>query len=321
MKCISIPAFGRPEVLQIVDGPEPICGAGEATIKVAFVGIGGIDAIMRRGDLGAANPRPPFTPGLEVSGEVMAVGDDVTNLQVVDKVAALLLLRMGGYAEIVCCPATSVVKLPAGVALADAASLVNPTTAIVALDMVHPQDGETLVVYGAAGGLGSAICQVAKALHPHLTIIGVVRDTAKVGRLIGCDQIVTAETFTQSVKEGQQYAMIFDPVGGELRRTGLDSLMPLGRMLVLGNVSGDAVSIISSQSIWLKNLSVQGLNLGLLNSIDPDRVNVAARQVADLLAEGRLDLAPTKTFPFLQPAAAHAYLESSQAQGRLVLEV
>lgn len=321
MKYINITSFGKPETLQIVDGPEPTCGVDEVMIKVAFVGIGGIDAIMRRGDLGAVNPQPPFTPGLEVSGEVMAVGNNVTDIQVGDHVAALLLLRMGGYAEIVCCPATSVVKLPKEIALADAASLVNPTTGVVALSMIRPQDGETLVVHGAAGGLGSALCQVAKAMHPNLTIIGVVRDASKAVHLAGCDQIITTEAFAQSIKEGQRYAMVFDLVGGDVRRTSLEGLMPFGRMLVLGNVSGDTTSSISAQSIWLKSLTVQGLNLGLLSSLDPGRARAAAGQVVDLLTEGKLDLAPTKIFPFSQAAKAHTYLESGQAQGRFVLEV
>jgi NADPH2:quinone reductase len=321
MKYISVTSFGKPEVLQVVEGQEPTCGKDEVMIRVAFVGIGGIDAIVRRGDLGAVNPQPPFTPGLEVSGEVMAVDDNVTTVQVGDKVAALLLLRMGGYAEVVCCPATSVVKLPEGIALADAASLVNPTTGVVALDMVRPQDGETLIVHGATGGLGGAIGQVAKAMHPNLTTIGVVRSKAKRAHETSYDQVITTEEFTQSVKNGDQYAMILDPVGGELRRTSLDGLMPRGRMLVLGNVSGDADSLVSSQSIWLKSLSVRGLNLGLLNSLDPIRVNAAAEQAAGLLAEGKLDLAPAKVFPFSQATAAHEYLESGQAQGRLVLEV
>lgn len=211
--------------------------------------------------------------------------------------------------------------MPKEIAFADAASLVNPTTAIIGLEMVRPGDGETMVVHGAAGGLGSALCQVAKAIHPTLTIIGVVRNASKAEYLMDCDQVMMSDAFMQSIKAGRRYAMILDPVGGELRRASLEGLAPRGRMLVLGNVSGDAASSISAQSIWLKNLTVRGLNLGLLNGLDPSRVNTAAGQIVDLLAKGNFDLAPAKIFPFSQAVDAHAYLESGQAQGRLVLEV
>jgi NADPH2:quinone reductase len=323
MRYVSVTSLGGPGVLQLREGPQPDFAPDEVLIDVAFVGVGGIDAIVRRGDLGAANPVPPFTPGLEVSGEVAVVGGNVHDLHPGDRVAALLLLQMGGYAERVRCPATSVVLVPPGVELADAASLVNPTTALVALDIVQPHAGETLVAHGATGGLGSAIGRVAKALHPDVATIGVVRRKRKDGVVpnTSYDRILTTEELAAAVQDGTSYDVILDPVGGELRRTSLDALAPRGRLALLGNVSGDEASLVPSQGIWLKSLSVHGLNLGYLNSVDPARVRAAAQQIVKLAADRRLDLSPTRTFPFSHAAAAHEHLESGQAHGQLVLAV
>lgn len=321
MRYISVTSLGKPNNLHIKEGASPSCEPDEVLIKTAYIGIGGIDAIMRRGDLGELNPQPPFTPGLEVAGEIIQIGSKVTGLTIGDRVAALLLLKMGGYAEIIACKASSVITLPAGMALADGASLVNPTTTVVGLDIVQPLPGETLVVTGAAGGLGSAIGQVAKALYPKTKILGVVRSKRQTEMYLGFDEVLDAEAFTALIEKDSHYNVIMESVGGDLRRTCLKGLAPQGRMLLLGNVSGDTTSLIPSQDIWLKSLQISGLNLGYLNSIDPLRVKAAAQKATALSAATKINLTPAKTFKFDDIVQAHEYLERSKNHGRIVLRV
>src|SRR5882724_162162 len=322
MKHVVVEQFGTPEVLKLAEIPSPTPLSDEVLVKVTYVGIGAIDAILRRGDLGENNVRPPFVPGLEVSGEVVAVGKEVTNIQKGQRVAGLLFFDLGGYAEVVRVKAERIVLLPNEVDLKDGASLINPTTALLTLQKLAPQAKESLIVHAPAGGLGGAVVSVAKQFYPQTKIIGVIRDADKKSYVtdLGADQVLMVEEFNKSIADGERYDMIFDPVGGDIRRTSIDSLKPFGRIVVAGNVTSDAPSNISSRTVWFNQLSVYGFNLGLFNSVLPELVHKAAQEIVASLKEGKLSLPSSKIFAFNEVQKAHKYLESGKLRGRILLQ-
>ncbi len=133
----------------------------------------------------------------------------------------------------------------------------------------------------------------------------------------GFEQLLTTEEFTATANRGAKYDAIIDPVGGDVRRTGLQALKSQGQLLIVGNVSPDAESLIPSQTVWLNSLLVRGFNLGLLAQVDPTAAQQATTRIMQLVAEGKLTLAPSKIFALSDVADAHAYLESSAAHGQI----
>lgn len=323
MKSITVTKLGGTSGLTIIDQPDIQPAADEVTIKVAYVGVGGIDAIMRRGDLGEMNPQPPFVPGLEVSGTIAAVGSDVSGLKVGDNVAALLLLQMGGYATIVNCKATNVVRVPDGIDLSSACMLVNPVTALTVLRLIEPRDEGSFVIHGASGGLGASFGPVAHAAYPSVRTIATVRNESKIKAVehVGFTEVITTAQFAQRVKSGERYDAVIDPVGGDLRRTSLTALKPFGSILLVGNVSGDTESMVNSQHIWLNSFTVRGFNLGLFNTMYPERVQQTAYDVLALIKQGDLMLTPHEIFSFEDVAKAHEYIESGAVIGQIALKV
>jgi NADPH2:quinone reductase len=323
MRSIVVSKLGLANNLRIESAADPVPGAGQVSIKVSFVGMGGIDTIMRRGDLGALNPQPPFTLGLEISGIVNAVGDGVDDFAINDRVAALLLLQMGGYADTVICNVENVVHLPEAVELSSGAMLVNAVTALYVLDGLALTNDAHIVVHGASGGLGASFRRLARAAHPSTKLTGTVRSEAKKAEAqkSGFADVLTLNEFADRIDSGVRYDHVIDPVGGDLRRLSLTALKPFGSLTCLGNVSDDAESLIASQTIWLNSLTVRGFNLGFFNTQQPATVRDCATRVMSYVAAGKLDLKPQRIFAFEDIVTAHEYLESAQASGQSLLRV
>jgi NADPH:quinone reductase len=318
---------GGPEVLQLVETSEPIAGPAEVAIEVHFAGVGLVDTFFRRGVF----PHPlPLIPGIEVAGRVHAIGSGVSHLKVGQKVGGFLndfvnLPGCGGYAQIALARAALAVPLEDKLDLAEVASiLMNGTAAMMALqDVAHARPHESILVLGATGGLGGLLGRLAS--HMGVTrLIGVVGSPSnrKLAERIGYTEILTSEELAASLSQGTKagFDVVFDTVGGDMRRITFGHLAPLGRMVILGNASG-VDHAFSADQIWQGNKTVRGLSIGGIASLVPEKIVNSARDLLRLLGEDALDATPALILPLAEAAQAHRLLEERKASGKIVLRV
>jgi NADPH2:quinone reductase len=311
----------------MVETPDPVPGPAEVTISVSYAGVGLVDTFFRRGIF----PRSmPFIPGIEVSGYVRALGPAVSHLKVGQRVAGFLndfvnVAGCGGYAQIALARASLTVPLEDNCDLAHvASSLMNGTTAMMAVrDVARVQPLESVMVLGATGGLGGWLGRVARKIGAK-RIIGVIgRPSNRTqAEQIGYSTIVTATEFAASPPEivGEPLDVVFDTVGGDLRRIAFNRLAPLGRMVILGNASG-LDQTFSADQIWHGSKTVIGLSIGSLAHLVPEQIGGAARDLLRLVCDGTFGSAPTRTLPLAEAALAHRLLEERQVSGKIVLRV
>jgi len=325
MQTISIPTFGGPDVLQALNKPIPHPAADEVTIEVAYAGVNYAEVLFRRGTV--SDLPLPFTPGIEVSGYVHAVGHEVQGLQIGQPVAALSIVAGGGYAEFVTVPAVLVVPLPPDVPLDVAAAFPSNTTTahLVWRDLAHVQPGETVVVHAAAGGVGSMLGQMARAMGAG-RVIGTVGSPAKVdyARTLGYDEVVLADGFEEAINalsDGRGVDVVVDQVGGAAREGSLRLLRPMGRLIVMGNASEAPDRPVSPVDLWFSSRAVLGFNLQLLSSADPARVGLALRAALELMLSGAVQVNVTGVLPLSEAAEAHRRIEARATTGKLVLQV
>lgn len=321
-KKVIVSAFGGPEALVLHDAAIPQPEADEIIIKTAFAGVGAVDVMMRQGALKEVNLQPPFTPGIEVSGWVEAVGSDVQGFEPGQAVASMMMPD-GGYAEYARAKASLSVILPSDDALEPAASIVNLTTAYLLLTYSSKlQDKSSVLVHGAAGGLGTATIQVLKALAPHAHVTATVRDATKAqqAKSIGSDTVVTSTDFLQGA-HATSYDLIIDPVGGDTRRRSIELLKPYGTLLAVGNVSDDFDSKISSQDLWLGGKTVSGFNLALFASLHSREVQQAMHYIVQALADQTIPATPAQVFNFEEVQQVHERMEQSKIKARAILRV
>ena len=317
MRAITIPEFGSADVLRLdeVEIPEP--GPGQVSIDVAYAGANFAEILYRQG---VVDVPLPFVPGIEVSGRIRALGPGVEHLSVGRPVAALTIVDSGGYAEVVTTSADLVVPLDdRDLGLEVAAALPsNSTTAFLVLDRVaRLEPGESVLVHAAAGGVGSQLGQAARLLGAG-RVVGVVGSPAKIdaARAFGYDEVVLRD----QVAQAGRYDVVVDMIGGPVRRSSLDLLAPMGRMVVMGNASGAEDARISANELWFTNKTVSGFNLAAFSAAFPREAGRALHRAVTAAASGQLRV-QVETLPLKQAAQAHRRIESGRTTGKLVLEV
>jgi len=240
----------------VTDAPEPI---GEVVIEVKATGVSFPELLLSQGKY-QLKPEPPFTPGAEVAGEVIAAADG-SGFAVGDRVIGFGMV--GGWAERVAVPAVCCFALPDELSWAEGAALVmNYHTAHFAL--VHrgrTQAGERVLVHGAAGGVGTAAIQVAKALGAHVTAVVSSEEKGTVAKDAGADEVVLTDGWVDAVKATGGVDVVVDPVGGERTNPSLSVLRPEGRLLVIGFAEG-GIPTIAANRLLLKNVSAVGVAWG-----------------------------------------------------------
>ena len=317
MTAVTIPEFGTADVLRMDAVPVPVPGAGQVAIDVAYAGANFAEILYRQG---IADVPLPFVPGIEVSGRIRALGPGVEGLSVGQPVAALTIVDSGGYAEVVTTAAELVVPLddydlPLEVA---AALPSNSTTAFLVLDRVaRIEPGESVLVHAAAGGVGSQLGQAARLLGAG-RIVGTVGSAEKVtiAKAFGYDEVILRD----EVADAGEFDIVVDMVGGAARRTSLDRLAPLGRMVVMGNASGAADVGISANELWLTNKTVSGFNLAAFAGAFPEVAGAGLRRAVQAAAAGDLRVR-TEVLRLDEAAEAHRRIESGSTTGKLVLRV
>ncbi len=288
MKAVYCEKLGGPEDLVVREIPEP--GApGEGEVKVALEarGVAFTDVLMVAGEY-QVKPELPFIVGGEGAGRVIAVGAGVADLRVGDAV-----LTQGGCVEQVIVSAARVTRLPEGVNLEAAAAFrANYATAYYAMQRANLQAGETLLVHGAAGGVGLAAVDIGKLYGA--TVIATAGSDAKldVVRQLGADHLINyTDGFRDAVKEltgGRGADVIYDPVGGDVFDESMRCIAPFGRILIVGFTSG-RIGLAKTNHLLIKDASVIGFTVGGLQRHDPAWAKRNSEILLGWLASGRIN--------------------------------
>ncbi|MET3901203.1 NADPH2:quinone reductase [Devosia sp. UYZn731] len=314
MKAIVIREFGDASKLLLDDLPIPNPAAGEISIEVAYAGVGFVDTLVRAGKFDFATL--PLIPGIEVSGYVRALGDGVSGFVAGQRVAALLTDfstgGMAGYAEVVNAKAALSVALGPEDDLATVAGIIaNGATAFMAMEGMT--NGASIAISGASGGLGQALIAAAVAAGAR-EIIAFSSNRARYGalRAAGATEVVTGLDFIRNDLDAA-----FDCVGGAFRSLLLGSVKPGGRLLLLGNASGEDTAL-SGDRIWLSSVHVEGLSTGGLSHLTPGRIATAAGAA---LRAARSRPRAFQVLELCDAATAHQLLEDREGPGKFILRV
>ncbi len=323
MRAIQVHEFADPsrvEVHDIDDAPAP--GRGQVRLTVAGVGIGYFDGLLVRGDY-QIRPELPFVPGSSLAGIVESVGEGVSHLEPGQPVASFAL--HGALAERMVLPATSCVPLPPQVDPHAAANFfVSWATGLYGLrEIGRVQEGETVLILGAAGSTGTTAIECAKALGAR--VIAAASTEAKRAHCVehGADAVVdyTAETWRDEVKSlaGKSGVdAVYDPVGGDTAEPALRLLAPGGRYLVVGFVTG--IAKIPLNLPLLKRCSIHGVNWGGSVMADPSVVPPVLKTLVEWAASGTIDAAPAQVYPLARTGDAFAALFSRESTGARVVD-
>jgi NADPH:quinone reductase len=320
MKAIRVHAAGGPEALKLDDIPAPSPKAGEALVKVDAAGLNYIDVYFRTG---MYNAELPLTIGMEAGGTVTAVGSNVSEVKVGDKVAYTGVA--GAYAEQAVVPSSKLVVLPAGVSTKQgAAAMLQGMTAHYLATSTYPlKHGDTCLVHAAAGGVGLLLCQIAKLRGAR--VIGTVStdDKAKLAREAGADEtiIYTRQDFEAEVKrmtDGKGVQVVYDAVGKTTWDKSLNSLAPRGLIALYGQSSGP-IGQIDPQIFNAKgSLFLTRPSLGHYTATREELLQRAG-EVLGWVRDGKLKLRMEFEFPLKDAAEAHRALEGRKTTGKVLL--
>lgn len=322
MKAIVCKTLGAPELLVLDELPDPQPGPNDITIRVEASGVNFPDTLIIAGRY-QFRPDPPFSPGCEVAGTITSVGSKVTQFRTGQRVTASLIY--GGYAESVSVPASSAIEIPPTVTGVEAAVLpVVYGTTIHALEQrAQMKPGETLLVTGAAGGVGLAAVQLGKLMGARVIAAASSDEKLAVCREHGADETInySSASLKETVKRltgGQGADVIYDPVGTPLAMDCLSSLAWKGRYLVIG-FAGGPIPELPSNRLLLKGAAALGVFWGSFATREPE-VNAAnMRRLIDWITSGQLKLPISRVYPLADAAKALRSLMERRATGKLVL--
>jgi len=327
MKLIQFREPGAPSVLQVLDVPIPEPQRGEVLIRAHSIGVGIPDTLIRAGTYSWMPPLPA-TPGTELSGTIEKLGPGVDTRQVGQRVYATARERPhrgGHYAEYIATPAEATFILPENIDLDAAATLANYQVAYhIFNDAVRPGRGQSVLVYAAAGGMGNALIDLAKAST--LLVIGIVSSEAKASfaRELGADHVINRKTENignrvREVTAGRGVDIVIDPVGGPGIPANIALLAPCGMLVVYGGLGGKAQLDLQSTLRGSKNSpAIRQFSIHTWDHLVAER-RAGMHVLIDLLAAGKLQPRIHARLPLTEAARAHEMLESGVVQGKLLL--
>ncbi|RDY01675.1 Quinone oxidoreductase PIG3 [Mucuna pruriens] len=323
MKAIVITSPGGPEVLQLQQVEDPQLEDHEVLIQVHATALNRADTSQRKGSYPPPKGASPY-PGLECSGTVLSVGNNVSRWKIGDQVCALL--AGGGYAEKVAVPAGQVLPVPAGVSLTDAAGFpeVACTVWSTVFMMSRLSQGETFLIHGGSSGIGTFAIQIAKYRGARVFVTAGSEEKLAFCKSIGADVAINYKTedFVARIKEetgGQGVDVILDCMGASYYQRNLDSLNLDGRLFIIGS-QGGVTTQVDLRTLVAKRLTVQGA--GLRNRSLENKaliVSEVEKNVWPAIAEGKVKPVVYKSFPLSEAAEAHRLMESSQHIGKILL--
>ena len=322
MKAIRVDEFGEPEVLQHVEVERPSPGEGEVLVEVESVGVNYADTMRRRNQY-VVPQELPFTPGSEIAGTVAEVGEGTEDVNVGDRVVTLI--GTGGYAEYAVASARALIPIPGGMDFDEAAAI--PLQGLTAYHVLKTsgrlQEGESVLVHAAAGGVGLLAVQMAKLMGASPVIATAsTQEKLDLAKDAGADALInyTAEDWPERVREatdGDGADVILEMVGGDFPQKNLSCLNVFGRMVVFGAASGDRGSLVPAQ-LMEKNHSVVGFYLPRI-MVRPDLFGPSLKEILDWISSGDLQLTVGASYPLDKVREAHEALEGRKTTGKIIL--
>ncbi len=323
MRAVLCKEFGPPESLVVEEVPDPQPGPGQVVVDVAGCGVNYPDVLLLKNEY-QFKPTLPFSPGGEISGTVSAVSDDVTDVAVGDRILASAG-AWGGMAEKIAVPAAGLLPVPDGLDLVAAAGLLvaHGTSHYALRDRGDLAEGETLLVLGAAGGVGLAAVEIGAHLGARVIAAASTDEKLALCREYGAAETINYTTEdlkarTKELTDGKGVDVCYDPVGGDLAELAVRSMGWEGRYLVIGFAAGDIPRIPLNLTL-LKSCDIRGVFWGAFTMRDPER---NAANIAELLgwaAAGDIRPHISATYPLEQAGQAIADLDQRRATGKVIV--
>jgi putative PIG3 family NAD(P)H quinone oxidoreductase len=322
MTVIIAQQAGGPEVLQPQTRSVPRPRYGEVLIKVAAAGVNGADLTQRRGKYAVPKGAPDVL-GLEVAGEIVAVGDGVSDWQVSDSVCALTI--GSGYAEFCAVPAPQCLPIPRGLTVTQAAALpeVAMTVWYNVFELAGLKPGETLLVHGGASGIGTMAIQLAHALGSKVIVTAGSAEKCRRCEELGAAKAIdyNRQDFVPAVlaETGGGADVVLDMVGGDYLQRDLLALAPGGRLVMLAFKKAASVELdcglIQNKGLW-----ITGSRLRPRPIAEKGRIAAAVRKaVWPLIEDGRIRVIIDSTFPLVEASRAHSHMEAARHIGKVLL--
>ena len=323
MKAITIPTPGDADSLVLDEVPTPEIAADEVLVQVAAAGVNRADLMQRQGFY----PPPPGSstyPGLEVSGTVSALGDDVSGWEVGAQVCALL--TGGGYAEQVAVPATQLLPVPAGVSLVDAAALPEVVCTVWSNVFLtaNLQPGQTILIHGGSSGIGTMAIQLARAFGARVAVTAGTADKLEACRALGAEILVNyrEQHFVEvlpGATEGRGADVILDNMGAKYLAANVNALAVNGRLVIIG-MQGGVRAELDISTLLRKSATVIATSLRGRPAAEKAAIVAAVREhVWPLIESGQVKPIVHRTFPLAKAPDAHRELEASNHIGKVLL--
>ena len=320
MKAVIITSFGAPEVLQIQERAIPVVLKDEVLVRVKAAGVNRPDVFQREGNYPAPKGAPADIPGLEIAGIVEAVGEDVTQWHIGDKVCALV--SGGGYAEYVAVPSGHCLPIPSNLNFIEAASL--PETVFTVWSNVFQRGNlksqENLLVHGGTSGIGITAIQLAKAFGANVFTTAGTEEKCKACLDLGADVCINyKESDFEKALSNYDIDIILDMVGGDYFEKNINVLAAEGRLVYINAMQGNTVKL-NIMKMMQKRISITGTTL---RSRDTTFKTLLTKSVYEhvwpIILNGQFKPIIYKVFPIEQAAQAHHLMESSTHIGKIVL--
>ncbi len=324
MKAVVCEAFGPPETLSIKDMPSPAVMKGTVKIRVRAAGVNFPDTLIIQGKY-QFKPAFPFSPGGEVSGDVLEVGEGVTHVKPGDKVIGMTL--HGGFAEEVIVPGISCYPMPDKMTYEEAAgfTMTYGTSHHALKQRANIQPGEMLLVLGAAGGVGLTAVELGKAMGAKVIAAASTDEKLALAQSYGADHILNYANMDmrEGIKlltNGKGVDVVYDPVGGDYAEPAFRSIAWKGRYLVVGFASGPIPSLPLNLAL-LKGASIVGVFWGNFTTLEPQEHANNMAELFALYSTGKLKPHVSNVFPMERVSDALYSLMGRQAQGKVILQI
>lgn len=322
MKAIRVEEFGDPSVLKLVEIERPTPGDGEVLIEVKSAGVNYADTMRRRNQYLEETPLP-FVPGSEVAGEVAEVGAGVEDAQEGDRIVTLL--GIGGYAGYAVAPAQNLIPVPDGMDFDEAAAI--PLQGLTAYHVLRTsgmlEEGESVLVHAAAGGVGTLAVQIAKLMGASPVVATAsTQEKLDLAKEFGADVLInySEEDWPEKVREATDGAgadVILEMIGGDFVQKNLECLAAFGRMVVYGAASGERGSLVP-MDLMHENQVVAGFYLPQIMG-RPELFGPSLEEILGWISSGDLKLTIGTRYPLEEASEAHEALEGRQTSGKIVL--
>jgi NADPH2:quinone reductase len=322
MRAVQVVRLEGPSGVDVVDVPEPTATASQVLVDVHAVGVSFPDLLLSAGQY-QLKPEPPFQLGVDFAGVVRSAPEG-SGFATGDRVACVL--PYGGGADVVAIDPDSVFPLPPNLTFEQGAALpMNYLTAQFALGELRGrlQQGETVLVHGAAGGVGTASIQVAKGYGARVIAVVSTEEKARVAKDAGADEAVLVDGFLAAVKEltdGRGVDVVVDVVGGDLMTDSLRSLAPLGRLLVVGFTAG-AIPEVRVNRLLLNNIDVRGVGWGAYAMARQGFMRQQWEELLPMMESGAVNPPIGTAYPLEDVRTALTDMAERRATGKLVLSL